>query len=264
MKELKVIQTERGGVVVDENAEVKVNDIMLVNNNFVTFKKETDAESCWSKHKVIATICPYKIQGIPMIGEPKAEKLYRFVKVSERLPSDKKVKGGTLVPNGMFYCKCIEDGEEFYDFVMYKSGWKEFRNIYIGCDCSKYSEEKANVIEWLEEYASQPSQISEEDIERMVEENFKGLTDAMGGDEALSHHYKGVIFECIKEASQSLQQVYSEEDLIKAMLHASYETFNNKGIISHRNIDEYIQSLQPIPTSAIFTDDGDFLNFKYD
>lgn len=131
MKELKVIQTERGGVVVDENAEVKVNDIMLVNNNFVTFKKETDAESCWSKHKVIATIYPYKIQGIQMIGDPK------------------------------------------------------------------------------------PAQIS-------------------------------------------------EEDLRKAMLHASYETLNNKSIISHINIDEYIQSLQPIPTSAIFTDDGDFLNFKYD
>jgi len=130
MKELKVIQTERGGVVVDENAEVKVNDIMLVNNNFVTFKKETDAESCWSKHKVIATIYPYKIQGIPMIGDPK------------------------------------------------------------------------------------PAQIS-------------------------------------------------EEDLRKAMLHASYETFNNKSIISHRNIDEYIQSIQPIPTYAIFSDDGEFLNFKY-
>ena len=217
MKEYKVIQTERGGVVIDENAEVKVNDIMLVNNNFVTFKKKTDAESCWSKHKVIATIYPYKIQGIQMIGEPKAEKLYRFVKVSERLPSDKKVKGGTLVPNGMFYCKCIEDGEEFYDFVMYKSGWKEFRNIYIGCDCSKYSEEKANVIEWLEEYAS-----------------------------------------------QSLQQGYSEEDIRKAMLHASYETFNNKSIISHINIDEYIQSINPLPTSAIFSDEGEFINFKYD
>ena len=265
MKELKVIQTERGGVVVDEKSGIaKIND-------YVTDGKDVAKVNCLTiddpnKHlhyTILYTIYPLTLEGIPIIGEPKAEKLYRFVKVSERLPSDKKVKGGTLVPNGMFYCKCIEDGEEFYDFVMYKSGWKEFRNIYIGCDCSKYSEEKANVIEWLEEYASQPSQISEEDIERMVEENFKGLTDAMGGDEALSHHYKGVIFECIKEASQSLQQVYSEEDLIKAMLHASYETFNNKGIISHRNIDEYIQSINPLPTSAIFTDDGEFIKFNY-
>jgi hypothetical protein len=121
---------EEEGLVVDENAEVKVNDIMLVNNNFVTFKKETDAESCWSKHKVIATIYPYKIQGIQMIGDPK------------------------------------------------------------------------------------PAQIS-------------------------------------------------EEDLRKAMLYASYKTLNNKSIISHRNIDEYIQSINPLPTSAIFTDDGEFINFKY-
>lgn len=195
MKEYKIIQTERGGVVVDEKFDFNdfksksifyhsgVRSIFTVLKRFNTFleaKNETYVTNFGDLNLqsygaiITHTIYPLTLEGVPMIGEPKRLSAKEFVK-------HKRV--GVV-------------------------GWMQ----------TSITLHPIVLIEWLEEY----------------------------------HTY----------ASQTSQ--ISEEDLRKAMLHASYETFNNKGIVSHRNIDEYTQSLHPIPTSAIFSDEGEFINFKYD
>lgn len=82
------------------------------------------------------------------------QQLYRSVKASERLPNKK----DTLSPNGFYFCKCEGD---VVDVCQFKESWNEFRHITIGCNCQPYSEEKANVIEWLEPLPSEGMSVEE-------------------------------------------------------------------------------------------------------
>lgn len=121
-------------------------------------------------------------------------------------------------------------------------------------------------ISLINSYSTQPKAlITDADIQKMVHENFEGLTDAMGGDEDLSLHYKGVIFECIKEASQSLKgNGFSEDDILSSMWATIGFMKRNPTSVTEDYksfIKEYIQSLTK-PTSAVFTD-GEFIKFNY-
>lgn len=72
----------------------------------------------------------------------------KWVKASESLPEDRKVDGGILSCNGFYYCRCEDD---VVDLCQFKTDWGEFRHITVGCKCQEYKEERANVIEWLDE-----------------------------------------------------------------------------------------------------------------
>lgn len=76
------IQTDRGEVIVDEKAgTAKIGDMVLVNNKHIRKVKDIDnskyfvlgvdnavfKESCY---KIISTIYPLSLEGVPMIGEP--------------------------------------------------------------------------------------------------------------------------------------------------------------------------------------------------
>jgi hypothetical protein len=223
MQEKKITYTERGGVVVDENAEVKVNDIMLVNNNFVTFKKETDAESCWSKHKVIATIYPYKIQGIPMIGEP-----------VKRLSAK--------------------------EFLIKKLNVDLSKDLYLYNQCEY---DYFDVIKLMEEYSTQPKAlITDAEIERQFELVLNSQIDEFINGICHPIIAKQTIMQSFK-ASQSLKcNGFSEEQvkslLVKLILDKEIHTIIPR---AEKLAAEYIQSLTK-PTSAVFTD-GEFSHFNY-
>lgn len=72
----------------------------------------------------------------------------RWVKASERLPEDKKIKHGIKSCSGFYYCRCKDDSVGLFQF---KSHWGEFRDIILGCECKKYEEEIVDVEYWLDE-----------------------------------------------------------------------------------------------------------------
>lgn len=230
MQEKKITYTEIGGEIKDESG------------------------------KITHTIFPHKIEGIPMIGEPSTEKLYRWVKASERLPNNDKpvfakdVKGAK---SASFYSRQhqtpVEDFDDTCDFDSFndtlylKEGWYEETEQSSGQYDIVY--QKRKITEWLEEYTQPKALITDAKIENYVDILHKNI-DIKQDLPKENIYYESSVLKSFKEyASQSLKgNGFSEEDLRKAMLRTSYETFNNKSIISHRNIDEYIQSLtKPTP-----------------
>ena len=67
----KTIYINGNGVVVDEKAEIEIGDYIVdVNKVYrIPDEKAMFLAKELGKDKIIATIAPYKIEGVPMIGE---------------------------------------------------------------------------------------------------------------------------------------------------------------------------------------------------
>lgn len=131
---------------------------------------DIDRTDDYKSRKVKAWDAAKKILVSESPSSPSSNTWMKWVKASERLPENKKVMGCIYSCNGFYYCKCQNDA---VDVCQFKSEWGEFRHITIGCDCQPYKEEKANVIEWLDE--SSHSASGEElakAIEKVVENIF--------------------------------------------------------------------------------------------
>ena len=279
MQEKKITYTERGGVIVKDKFDFndfkaksvfyhsEKKSVFVTREKFATFL-EVENETYVTNFSdlnlqsyaaiITHTIFPYKIEGIPMIGEPSTEKLYRWVKASERLPNNDKpvfAKDAKGAKSASFYSRQhqtpVEDFDDtgdldsFNDTLYLKEGWYEETEQSSGQYDIVY--QKRKITEWLEEYTQPKALITDAEIEKMAEDAGYPQSDK----ESFECTYWTLhnVFTKGFKASQSLKwNGFSEEDLRKAMLHASYETLNNKCIISHRNIDEYIQSLtKPTP-----------------
>ncbi len=206
-EEKKITYTERGGEIKDESG------------------------------KITHTIFPYKIEGIPMIGEVKRLSAEEFKQAIEDIDT------------------CLMDAP--VDFLGTGSDSKAAEN-----NENEWYKKWQSAIKVLREYTQPKALITDAKIENYVDILHKNI-DIKQDLPKENIYYESSVLKSFKEyASQSLKgNGFSEEDLRKAMLRTSYETFNNKSIISHRNIDEYIQSLTK-PTSAVFTD-GEFSHFNY-